>query len=94
MTLEQIKNRQNEINESLYQLVQANTQLIDTIVGQSPELQGGDRKEQSPNGLIEEVQVLQNRTDDLIDILRQNNGRLYDKTYSLVEAVECAKVSY
>lgn len=93
MTLEQIKNRQNEINESLYQLVQSNTQLIDTIVGQEPE-SPKDGKGESPNGLIEEVQILQNRTEAFIGILRQNNGRLYDKTYSPVEDMECAKVSY
>ncbi len=90
MTLEQIKYRQNEINENLYQLVKENTQLIDAIVGQVPEsLKEG--KEETPQGLVEEILLTQNRTNALINLLYENNSRLYNKTYSSIE-VDCAKI--
>jgi len=90
MTLEQIKYRQNEINENLYQLVKENTQLIDAIVGQVPILPN-DGKEETPQGLVEEILLTQNRTNTLINLLYENNIRLYNKTHSSIE-VDCAKI--
>lgn len=93
MTLEQIKHNQNGINENLYQLVKENTQLIDAIVGQELISPSSDGKEEAPQGLIEEIQLSQNRTNALISQLYGNNSRLYDKTYAPVE-VACVKGNY
>ena len=94
MTLEQIKFKQNEINESLYILLQSNTQLVDSIVGVAPE-EARKTSEASTNGLVSEILNLQEATDYFIQRLNENNRRLFDQTFNRAEMVQdCKAIVY
>ena len=92
MTLEQIKNRQGQINESLHSLLQDNTTVIEKIVGVQENLAEDSIKGYPTLGLLEEITNLQNFTQVYIEKLMNYNRILCNNTFAPVE-VECAQVS-
>jgi hypothetical protein len=87
MTLEQIKNRQERINETLYFLLADVSVTVEKVVGDLP------AKEQAisePNyqgsGLLFEITNSQNLTEDYISRLFDYQRLLSNGVYSPVEA--------
>jgi len=81
MTLEQIKNRQEQLNEYLLVVLQQSVNTVDYIAGKE------DIKEEiSPeiptNGLLEQLSYQQDRTERLITHLSNNHNRLSSYTFT------------
>ncbi len=85
MTLEQIKNRQERINEDLRNHLQQSVQLTDYILGE--EIQDPDGKEIAPaEGLLNKISEQQDITEILLGKLYSQHTRLFNSTYAPVEA--------
>ena len=81
MTLEQIKNRQERINETLYSLLSDVSTVVEKVVGLQPVTEEKIRDDQYPgSGLICEITNSQNLTEDYI-------SRLFDYQRLLNEGV-------
>lgn len=91
MTLEQIKNRQGQINESLHTLLQDNMAVIERIVGVQENLSEDSIKGYPTSGLLEELSNLQNFTQVYIEKLMNYNRILCNGTFTPTE-VDCAQV--
>lgn len=91
MTLEQIKNRQGQINESLHTLLQDNMAVIERIVGVQENLSEDSIKGYPTSGLLEEIVNLQNFTQGYIEKLMNYNRILCNGTFTPIE-VDCAQV--
>lgn len=91
MNLEQIKNRQGQINESLYSLLQDNMAVIEKIVGAQETLSEDSIKGYTTSGLLEELSNLQNFTQGYIEKLMNYNRILCNGTFAPTE-VDCAQV--
>lgn len=91
MTLEQIKNRQGQINESLHTLLQDNMAVIERIVGVQENLSEDSIKGYPTSGLLEEIVNLQNFTQGYIEKLMNYNRILCNGTFTPTE-VDCAQV--
>ena len=86
MTLEQIRDRQYTINDTLYTLLLSTEGVISTILGGQAVAE--DIKESvSPYGLLQEITVAQDATEGFIRSLERYNKLLIDNTYSPVVAV-------
>lgn len=94
MTLEQIKNRQERINEQLYILLNNTQGVMDTILGEQPtaEEKGIDRA--APSGLLQEIERQQDITQMYLQKLEEYNRQLVSHTYTPVEAVCQTKAVY
>jgi mevalonate kinase len=87
MTLEQIKNRQDQINKSLYTLLEDTVIVVERIIGEQPKEGIMDRAEPS-SGLLEEIGLSQNTTEHLINRLNEYRQLLAYKVFAPVEP-EC-----
>lgn len=94
MTLEQIKHRQERINEQLYTLLNNTQGVMDTIIGEQPtsEEKGIDRG--APSGLLQEIDRQQDITQMYLQKLEEYNRQLISYTYTPVEAVCQTKAIY
>lgn len=94
MTLEQIKHRQERINEQLYTLLNNTQGVMDTIIGEQPtsEEKGIDRG--APSGLLQEIDRQQDITQTYLQKLEEYNRQLISYTYTPSEAVCQAKANY
>jgi len=86
MTLEQIKNRQERINDQLFGLLKNTESVVLTIIGDIPS-EEQDLKSETPSGLLQEISAYQNRTEYLIEQINRYNELLTSRTYTPVEAV-------
>jgi len=91
MTLEQIKNRQTSLNEYLSQVLQESENTVDFIAGEKDEKADGEILMKSPNGLLEELHLQQDKTEKLINHLSNNQNRLSTYVYT---PVQCENSSY
>lgn len=81
MTLEQIKNRQHRINESLYALLQNTQEVIISIAGEQPVSES--LAEIKPySGFLEEISVAQDQTEKFIGEIECFNRLLIVNTYA------------
>lgn len=87
MTLEQIKNRQEVINEQLYTLLQNTEGVMRTIIGELPTEEEKGIEIPSPSGLLQEINKQQDFTQIYIEKLTKYNQLLTNYTYAPVEAV-------
>lgn len=87
MTLEQIKQRQERINEQLYTLLSNTEGVMNTIIGVQP-IEESIMDSPQPNGLIQEINLRQDIAEVYIERLIMYNQLLINYTYSPVE-VEC-----
>lgn len=90
MTLEQIKNRQEHINKSLYALLEDTKIVVERIIGEQPNKIAGETKTENPQGLLEEITLSQNTTGNIIGHLNEYRELLAYKVYA-PEELECVK---
>jgi len=88
MTLEQIKNRQNYINERLYSLLQNAQGVVASIIGEHPPVKD-NTIEQKPrsSGFLGEISNLQDHTEGFIEELENYNRLLISNTYAPNETI-------
>lgn len=84
MTLEEIKNRQTELNIEFNQVVNNLKTIIAKIVGEDCKETLGNKEEpqRTPNGLLEEIESYQDYTKQLIDFLYAETNKLGRHTYT------------
>lgn len=87
MTLEQIKQRQERINEQLYTLLNNTEGVMRTIIGDQPIAEEKGIDIPVPSGLLQEINRTQDITEIYIEKLNEYNRQLINNTYSPVEAV-------
>ena len=92
MNLEQVKNRQVQINESLHSLLQDNMSVIEKIAGVQENLSEDSIKGYPTSGLLEEISNLQNFTQVYIEKLMNYNRILCNGTFAPVAETECAQI--
>lgn len=90
MTLEQIKNRQEQINGLLYTLLNDTVVVVERIVGEQPKVEN-DSIGYPLSGLLEEIEYSQNTTESYIQMLSEYSRLLCNGTFAPVTA-ECAAV--
>lgn len=89
MTLEQIKNRQARINSDLEVHVAESNSVMNTITGSFPCPDNQEREAiKNPNGYLEEINAMQNYTEELLNILYANQKRLVEHTYAPNEPIK------
>ena len=89
--LEQIKNRQEQINKNLYALLEDTTNVVERIIGEQPKEPDSIAKTEPYSGLLDEMELRQNTTEYIINKLNEYRQLLAYKVYAPVE-VECAQV--
>jgi len=90
MTLEQIKNRQEQINGLLYTLLNDTMIVVERIIGGQPK-EDSDGIRETPSGLLEEITYSQNITESYIQKLALYNQLLCEKTFSplgIIDTIE------
>lgn len=92
MTLEQIKNRQEQINGLLYTLLSDTSVVVERIVGAQPEKEEENTsiKGYPVSGLLEEINSTQNTTETYIQNISGYISLLARGTFAPEEMVECA----
>lgn len=90
MTLEQIKNRQEQINELLYTLWQEMSTVVERVVGEQPKTDGVSQGKPT-SGLLEELLNSQDMTHGYIEEL-YNLKRLLTNGVFTPTQPECAAV--
>lgn len=94
MTLEQIKNRQEQINEMLYTLLNDTVVVVERIIGEQPKEDSAlSGKDYAFSGLLDEINKSQNFTENYLQKLSEYSRLLCNRTFAPVE-VECAKVKW
>lgn len=91
MTLEQIKIRQEQLNEYLLVVLQQSVNTVDYIAGKGDEKEEPLTPMKEPNGLLEQLTYQQDRTERLISHLSNNHNRLSSYTFT---PVPCETASY
>jgi hypothetical protein len=76
MTLEQIKNRQEQLNNHLSQVLNGIRDTVDFIVEEIDEKTVGKDMTYPDNGLLRQIEYEQNKTEDYIDRLHEVSYRL------------------
>lgn len=92
MTLEQIKNRQEQINGLLYTLLQDTAVVVEKIVGVQNEQKTDDSIVYPTSGLLEEISYSQNITESYISKIATYNRLLCNGTFTPVVETECAQI--
>ncbi|HSE99829.1 MAG TPA: hypothetical protein VLA48_02945 [Nitrososphaeraceae archaeon] len=93
MTLEQIKNRQERINEQLYTLLSNTEGVMNRIIGHTlPDEKGLGVAE--PIGLIQEINRQQELSEMCIERLSNYNKELVNSTYAPEEVLCQVKSAY
>ena len=82
-TLEQIKEKQEQINESLHNLLRGTRGVVERLAGER-EFPDSKAIDISPNGLIEEISNIQRGTETHIAILFEYNRTLSESVFSLL----------
>lgn len=83
MTLEQIKNRQEQINGALYTLLNNTIVVVERIVG--AQVTNDEKSIEYPtSGLLEEINYSQNTTESYIQKLEEYSRLLYNGTFTPV----------
>lgn len=86
MTLEQIKNKQQLLNDNLREHVRKSDALTDTILGSSPvPFNDEARDNYTPNGLLDGLAYEQDITRGLLQELYSHYERLFSQTYAPME---------
>lgn len=86
MTLEQIKNRQEHINNNLYSLLENTIIVVERIIGEQPKEEVADKTEPY-SGLLGEIELTQNTTEYLI-----NKMDYYRQLLACEIFADCAQV--
>lgn len=87
MTLEQIKNRQQEINEMLYALLSDTSVVVERIVGEQPKQDTDGIAGYTASGLLEEINQSQNFTETYIQTISAYINLLSRGTFAPEEIV-------
>lgn len=88
MTLEQIKNRQEQLNGLLYTLLNDTVVVVEKIVGEQPKKEN-DGIAIPTSGLLEEIAYSQDTTESYIQIIAEYNRLLYNETFAPTTDLKC-----
>lgn len=89
MTLEQIKNRQQTINDNLFDISYNLSNLVDYLGGEDLKEETKTEMPQS-SGLIGTIEDLQSSTERAISLLYATHRKLYDQVYE-AKVDQCVK---